>query len=74
MLMLINGYSFNITDNANPGAGPPNPQDMRNSVLKKQIVYENPSSKQASTFNGMAYGYTWKRGDPLIVGHLVRIH
>jgi hypothetical protein len=74
MLMLINGYSFNNTNNANPGAGPPYPQDMRNSALRKQIVNENPASNQVSTFIGMAYGYNWKRGDPLIVGHLVRIH
>jgi hypothetical protein len=75
MLMLINEYSFNNTINATPTEqGPPPPQDMRNSALRKQIVNENPASNQVSTFIGMAYGYNWKRGDPLIVGHLVRIH
>jgi hypothetical protein len=74
MHMLINGYSFNNTINANPGAVPPSPHDMRNSALRNQIVYGNPASNQVYTVNDMAYRYTWKRGDPLIVGHLVRIH
>jgi len=51
MLMLINGYSFNNTINANPGAGPPSPQDVRNSTLRKQIVNENPSSNLGYTVN-----------------------
>jgi len=49
--MLINGYSFNNTNNANPGAGPPYPQDMRNSALKNHIVNENPSSNRVYTVN-----------------------
>jgi hypothetical protein len=74
MHMLITGYSFNNTINSNPGAAPPYPQDMRNSALRKQIVNENPASNRVYIVNDMAYGYNWKRGDPLIVGHLVRIH
>jgi hypothetical protein len=49
--MLINGYSFNNTIIANPGAGPASPQDMRNSALRKQIVNENPSSNRVYTVN-----------------------
>jgi hypothetical protein len=50
MLMLINGYSFNNTINANPGTGPPFRRDMRNSALK-QIVNENPSSNRVYNVN-----------------------
>jgi hypothetical protein len=75
MLMLINEYSFNNTINATPTEqGPPPPQDMRNITVRNQMVNENQPGNQVYNFNGMAYGYTWKRGDPLIVGHLVRIY
>ncbi|MDP9286803.1 MAG: hypothetical protein M3P08_01200 [Thermoproteota archaeon] len=73
--MLINRYSFNNTINSNPTEqGPPPPQDMRNRSFRNQIVNENQPGNRVYTVNDMAYGYTWKRGDPLIVGHLVRIH
>jgi hypothetical protein len=49
MLMLINN-----TINANPGAGPPYPQDMRNSALRKQIVNETPASNRVYIVNYMA--------------------
>jgi hypothetical protein len=75
MLMLINGYSFNNMINATPTEQrPPPTQDMRNITVRDQIVNENQRGNQVYTFNGMAYTYTWKRGDPLMVGHLVRIH
>jgi hypothetical protein len=72
--MLINGYSFNNTINANPGAGPPSPQDVRNSTLRKQIVNENRQAIECILSMTLAYEYTWKRGDPLIVGHLAKVH
>jgi hypothetical protein len=73
--MLINGYSFNNTINSNPTEqGPPPQQDMRNSAFRNQIVNENQPGNRVYTVNDMAYGYTWKRRDPLIVVHLVRIH
>jgi len=51
ILMLINGYTFNNTINANSGAGPQSPNDVRNSILRKQIVNENPSSNRGYSVN-----------------------